>query len=130
MLVTFLFHIILLLAFIKMLMHMHMVTYVLYIDTMQIIDRAAILQATGTSILPPKTKQTATLPSKITAVDDFRHKVSKLHNSGSHKITTDDRKYAVSAKTDSESNTSDIENAEQKVISHVSKGMHIHKESS
>ena len=104
--------------------------YILYIDTMQIIDRAAILQATGTSILPPKTKQNATLPSKIIAVDEFRHKVSKPHNSGSHKTTTDDREYAVSAKTDSESNTSDIENAEQMVISHVSKGMHIHKECS
>ena len=107
--------------------------YIHYIDTMQIIDQAAILQATGISILPSKTKQNATLPSKITAADDFRHKASKPHNSDSHKTTTDDRKYAVSAETDSESNASDSENnenAKQKVISHVSKGMHIHKECS
>ena len=104
--------------------------YKFYIDTVKIIDRAAILQATGTSILPPKTKQNATLPSKITAADDFRHKASKPHNSDSHKTTTNDRKYAVSTETDSESNTSDSENAEQKVISHASKVMHIYKECS
>ena len=107
--------------------------YIHYIDTMQIIDRATILQTTGTSILPPNTKQNATLPSKITALDDFCHNTSKPHNSDSHKTTTDDRKYVVSAETDSESSTSDSENsenAEQKVISIVSKGMHIHKECS
>ena len=126
MLVKYLFHITLLLAFINICMHM--VTY--FILILQIIDRAATLQATGTSILPPKTKRNATLPSKITALDDFCHNASKSHNSDSHETTTDDRKYVASAKTDSESNSSDSENSEnteQKVISHVSKVMHIYK---
>ena len=96
---------------------------------MRIIDQAAASQApVETLTLPSKAKRQASLPTKTTATDDVCHKASKPHNSDSHKTTTDDRKYAVSAETDSESNTSDSENTEQKVIYHLSTGMHIHKE--
>ena len=93
---------------------------------MQIIDQAAASQAlTETLTSPPKAKQQASLLTKTTAADDVCHKASKPHNSDSRKTTTDDRKYAVSAETDSEANTSDSGNAEQEVISHVSKDMHM-----